>query len=105
MGKSLTEIKLKCKYTPFVAVIVKPFFSDFAVYYFKQVKDRRMLWRLTAHIGRQSRPNFKKFENDYVCVVIGVCEIGGKNGKYEEIFILDAPGYDRRNRKSVAFFV
>lgn len=41
----------------------------------------------------------------YVCVVIGVCEIGGKNGKYEEIFILDAPGNDGRNRKGVAFFV
>ena len=56
-----------------------------------------MLWRLTIHIGRQSRPNFKEFENDYVCAMIGVCEIGGKNGKHEEIFILDAPGNDGRN--------
>lgn len=37
---------------------------------------------------------FQGFENDYVCAMIGVCEIGGKNGKYEEIFILDAPGND-----------
>lgn len=50
---------------------------------FKQVKVRRMLWRLTAHIGRQSRPNFKENLNYCVCAMIGVCVIVSTNEKYK----------------------